>query len=167
MAPYKCPERDIPENEEFNNQLSMVRIRSEHAIGFLKGRFPSLKGVRVNIVNERTHKLATYWVVACIITHAFAMRCEEEEHDPDSDYDPMNDPFVAEGMGGGSRSSSDSEADHVHTAGGNRRGPRSLAEAKARRVKLKEALFRSRQRREERRVARRRGMVVDSDADDD
>ncbi|KIL57516.1 hypothetical protein M378DRAFT_33627, partial [Amanita muscaria Koide BX008] len=77
VAPYKKPDRDIPENEVFNNHLSMLRIRSEHAIGFLKGRFHSLKGLRVYIKNEKTHKIATYWIAACIGIHAFAMLCEE------------------------------------------------------------------------------------------
>ncbi|KLO10886.1 hypothetical protein SCHPADRAFT_806927, partial [Schizopora paradoxa] len=81
VAPYKKPLRDLPENEEFNNHVSMVRIRSEHAIGFLKGRFKSLKGLRVKIQDKRTHRLATYWVIACIMVHSFAMKCEEEENE--------------------------------------------------------------------------------------
>ncbi|KAE9388171.1 hypothetical protein BT96DRAFT_836679, partial [Gymnopus androsaceus JB14] len=63
----------------FNNHVSMVRIRSEHAIGFLKGRFQSLKDLRVNISDEKSHKFATYWGLACILVHNFAMTCEEEE----------------------------------------------------------------------------------------
>jgi hypothetical protein len=54
----------------------MVRIRSEHAIGFLKGRFQSLKNLRVSIKDEKTHKFATYWIAACIGVHAFAMQRE-------------------------------------------------------------------------------------------
>src|SRR3954470_22494302 len=38
-APYKKPDSDLADNEIFNNHVSMLRIRSEHAIGFLKGRF--------------------------------------------------------------------------------------------------------------------------------
>ncbi|KAI0045772.1 hypothetical protein FA95DRAFT_1455900, partial [Auriscalpium vulgare] len=74
----KAPARDIPNNEVFNNHVSMVRIRSEHAIGYLKGRFHSLKGLRVSIRDSRSHKYATYWVAACIGVHAFAMQCEAE-----------------------------------------------------------------------------------------
>jgi hypothetical protein len=65
VAPYKKPQRDLPDNNEFNNHLSMVRIRSEHCIGFAKGRFPSLKDLRISIKNEKTHKFATLWGVAC------------------------------------------------------------------------------------------------------
>ena len=75
VAPYKRPERDLPENERFNNHVSIVRVRSEHAIRFLKGRFQSLKHLCVNICNEDSHIFATYWVKACIGVHAFAMQC--------------------------------------------------------------------------------------------
>ena len=98
------PEREQPDNEVFNNHVSMVRIRSEHAIGFLKGRFQSLKALRVRIENEQMHKYATYWVVACIALHSFALQCEEVERDSDSDVD--GDPFIREGL---SSSDSDSE----------------------------------------------------------
>lgn len=73
----------------------MVRIRSEHAIGFLKGRFHSLKHLRVQIADERSHKFATYWVAACIGIHAFAMQCEDDER---SDSNSDQDPFIAEGL---------------------------------------------------------------------
>ncbi|KJA25910.1 hypothetical protein HYPSUDRAFT_100788, partial [Hypholoma sublateritium FD-334 SS-4] len=79
MAPYKKPESDLPDNGIYNNHVSMLRIRSEHAIGFLKGRFQSLKDLRVAIKDENSHKFATYWVVACIGIHSFAMTCEAEE----------------------------------------------------------------------------------------
>lgn len=91
VAPYKKPKGNLPENKEFNNQVSMIHIHSEQAIGFLKGHFPSLKGLHTNIVNEKSHKFATYWVASCIITHAFAMKCEAEEKDLDSEYDAMAD----------------------------------------------------------------------------
>ncbi|KDQ52058.1 hypothetical protein JAAARDRAFT_91379, partial [Jaapia argillacea MUCL 33604] len=97
VSPYKKPERDLPNNEVFNNHVSMVRIRSEHAIGFLKGHFQSLKSLRVNIKDETSHKFATYWVIACIAVHAYAMQCEDEEREDDSDAVDA-DPFIAEGL---------------------------------------------------------------------
>lgn len=59
VAPYKKPEHDIPDNEEFNNHVSMVRIQFEHTIEFLKGHFHSLKHLQLRISNERSHKFAT------------------------------------------------------------------------------------------------------------
>ncbi|KDQ50998.1 hypothetical protein JAAARDRAFT_104390, partial [Jaapia argillacea MUCL 33604] len=76
VSPYKKPEHDLPENEEFNKHVSMVCIWSEHAIGYLKGRFHSLKSLCINIKDEVLHQFATYWVVACIALHNFALRCE-------------------------------------------------------------------------------------------
>jgi len=41
------------ECEQFNHKLSTLRIRSEHCIGILKGRFPWLPGIRRMKVNEK------------------------------------------------------------------------------------------------------------------
>ena len=138
VSPYKKPERDIPANEEFNNHLSMVRIRSEHAIGFLKGRFHSLKHLRLRISDERSHKFATYWIAACIGIHAFAMQCEAEEREEGSDFE---DPFIAEGL---SSSSSDSDLP-AQPARGNI-SQRRLHAAKAKHEKLMRALFRAKEK---------------------
>ncbi|KAJ7451320.1 hypothetical protein FB451DRAFT_1145709 [Mycena latifolia] len=114
----------------------MVRIRSEHAIGFLKGRFHSLKGLRVNIKDEKTHKFATYWVAACIGVHSFAMQREAEERGQDSDDDAvMADPFIQEGL-----SSSDSE-DNAGPA-----APVIAHPGKAKREDLKHRLFKAKER---------------------
>ena len=108
MAPYKKPEQNLPENDAFNTQVSKLRIWSEHAIGFLKGCFHSLKNLRVNICDKDSHILATYWVAACIGLHSFAMQCEDKERELDSDNSGSEDPFVTEGL---SFSSSDSDVD--------------------------------------------------------
>lgn len=143
VAPYKKPERDLPHNEKFNNHVSMVRIRSEHTIGFLKGRFQSLKGLRINIKGKRAHKFATYWVAACIGIHAFAMQCEADERSGnDSDAD---DDFIQEGL-----SEDESECNNNATASSRPRstftsqGGGRLAEGKRRREALKRALFEER-----------------------
>jgi hypothetical protein len=129
----------------------MVRIRSDHAIGFLKGRFHSLKHLRLRISDERSHKFATYWIAACIRIHASAKQCEDEEREDDSDYE---DPFIAEGL-----SSSDSDSDV--------RAPRQpphisqhcLHAAKAKREKLKRALFRAKEKRRRDREMRMRSST--------
>jgi hypothetical protein len=145
VSPYKKPERDLPDNEEFNKHVSRVRIRSEHAIGFLKGRFHSLKNLRLNITDKKTHILATYWVAACIGVHSFAMQCEENERhfdNSDSNLSAPDDPFIAEGLS----SSSDPEIATV-TAPRASQMPNRLQIGKAHREKLKEKLFRSKARR--------------------
>ena len=129
VAPYKRPEHDHPDNEAFNKQVSMLRIRSEHAIGFLKGRFQSLRDLRVLIQDEKTHKSAVYWVVACISIHGFATRCELGRQV--DDYDPADDPFVSVGL-----SSTRDDGEQVPLTG-QTRGSARLARGKEKREQLK------------------------------
>ncbi|CAK5263861.1 unnamed protein product, partial [Mycena citricolor] len=161
ISPYKQPASLELGNEEFNNHVSMVRIRSEHAIGFLKGRFQSLKGLRVSIKDERTHKLATYWVAACVAVHSFAMDCEQEErglgNKTDEDVAVMADPFIAEGL---SSESDSAEGDGTYGAGASYTGGH---EGKQQREKLKRRLFRAKARRQERRTQRQRQELGFSD----
>ena len=96
-------ECDVPENEEFNNHISIVHIHSKHAIGYLKGRFHSLKHLHLHNSNECSHKFATYCIVLCIAIHAFAMQCEAKEwEDEDSEFE---DPFIVEGLSSSSSNS--------------------------------------------------------------
>jgi hypothetical protein len=113
----------------------MVRIRSEHAIGFLKGRFQSLKHLRLSITNEGSHVLATYWIAACIGLHSFAMQQEDEENpDRDTTNPGTRDPFIDEGL-----SSSESEGDDGQAA--RLRISDRLKKGKAKRERLKRRLF--------------------------
>jgi hypothetical protein len=144
------PARELPDNEVFNKHVSRLRIRSEHAIGFLKGRFHSLKHLRVNIHSKDTHKIATYWVAACVGIHAFAIQCEEEERGGD-DLDSDNpDPFIAEGLSSDSGSSGEELNHRRRGVAGDR-----LSNGKELREELKAKLFRSKERRIRRRTARR------------
>lgn len=60
-------------------------------MGFLKGRFSSLRGLRIQI-NERAHlKFATLWITACICVHNFAI-----EHE--AGVDVTSDEFFIEGI---------------------------------------------------------------------
>lgn len=71
------PEKETAENTQYNYHVSAVRIRSEHCMGFLKGRWASLRGLRVRINNERGLQFASLWITACIHLHAFAMDHED------------------------------------------------------------------------------------------
>ena len=144
VAPYKRPERDLPENDVFNNHVSMLRIRSEHAIGFLKGRFHSLKNLRIAIKDGNGHKVATYWVATCVAVHAFAMQCEAEERSDDESEAVMQDPFIMEGL------SSDSDSDRIYHPT-ERTSTTRLQGGKAHRQQLKEELFRAKAKQVERR----------------
>lgn len=145
VAPYKKPERYEPDNSIFNEQVSNLRIRSEHAIGFLKGRFHSLKNLRLSITDTDSHQFATFWVTSCIGIHSFAMQCELEERNED-DWDVMQDPFIVEGL---DDDSSDEDGNYVNPR--ERLSQARLRAGRDKRRKLKERLFRARERRTQRR----------------
>jgi hypothetical protein len=131
----------------------MLRIRSEHAIGFLKGRFQSLKNLRLHIKDRASHVIATYWVAACIGVHAFAVRHEEEErHLNDPDFDKLaeiEDPFIEDGLTTTSESDTASHIPHLRML-------TRLQLAKKRREELKEKLFRSKLKKAQRSTRARR-----------
>jgi len=54
-------------------------VQSEHCIGYLKGRWGSLKGLRVSIKGKKGIQYATLWIITCIHLHAFAMQHERGE----------------------------------------------------------------------------------------
>ena len=77
MIPYKRPANTVSkENRDFDYQLSRIRIRSEHAIGYLKGRFQLLKELRILITSPKDITYASCWIQACIVLHAFAIDSE-------------------------------------------------------------------------------------------
>ena len=138
VAPYKKPKRDLPDNEVFNSHVSQVCIRSEHAIGYLKGQFQSLKELCVKIKNQKSHKFATYWIACCIGLHAFAMACENDEEN--NDFDRQN--FINNGLS----SSSGSESDFAPA----QQRPGWLREGKRHCEALKRRLFRAKERQQHR-----------------
>lgn len=78
MIPYKRSNSLLQENKDFNYNLSQIRIKSEHAIGYLKGRFQSLKKLCLSINSKDDVRYATEWINACIILHSFCMDYELE-----------------------------------------------------------------------------------------
>ncbi|VDC04986.1 unnamed protein product [Peniophora sp. CBMAI 1063] len=76
QSPYIKPEKRHPDNKQFNYYLSRVRVRSEHAIGYLKGRWASLKGLRVSVDDLEGLKFASIWIRSAIILHSYAMEHE-------------------------------------------------------------------------------------------
>lgn len=49
--------------------VSHLRIRSEHCMGALKGRFQCLRGLRVNIDTANDHIQACRWMTVAIVLH--------------------------------------------------------------------------------------------------
>jgi hypothetical protein len=110
-----------------------VRIKSEHAVGHLKGRFQSLKGLRQQIKNETDHLRAVEWVRACIVLHTMIHVFELEEGSAgESDWE---EEMIVAGL---STDESSSSSDDGFAA---ERRRESTGQRKRR--KVKEALFTS------------------------
>lgn len=60
-----------------------IRIRIEHAIGLLKGRFQSLFELRIQVYTHDRHLWAIIWIRCCIILHNLILQVEAENFDPD------------------------------------------------------------------------------------
>jgi len=82
VTPYKKPLSTLQENATFNYHLSHVRVKSEHAMGYIKGRFCSLRGLRQQIDNALDHERAVAWIKACIVIHMLIFLIEHGEKDP-------------------------------------------------------------------------------------
>lgn len=73
---HKEPYSLIPENTVFDKAVSHVRVRSEHCMGALKGRFQCLRGLRVQINNNQDHIEACRWITIAIILHNLVIDVE-------------------------------------------------------------------------------------------
>ncbi|GAU99305.1 hypothetical protein RvY_10330 [Ramazzottius varieornatus] len=71
IASYKKPAAGVmsTNNERFNFYHCSTRIKIEHTIGILKGRFPSLQSLRIKIHDKQTHRAAVEWTQACVVLH--------------------------------------------------------------------------------------------------
>jgi hypothetical protein len=66
---HKRPASLDPANALFDRVLAQLRVRSEHCMGALKGRFQCLRGLRVNINSNSEHAYALRWITVAIILH--------------------------------------------------------------------------------------------------
>lgn len=66
---HKQPASFNPRNAFFDKHVSRLRVRSEHCMGALKGRWQSLRGLRLNVNSPASHARAVRWVSCCIILH--------------------------------------------------------------------------------------------------
>ena len=66
---YKGKELLDRRNVNFNYRLAQSRVRIEHAIGVLKGRFSSLRELRTQIRNRKEMKVTIKWIISCVVLH--------------------------------------------------------------------------------------------------
>lgn len=69
VGPYLRPECTSSERRNFNVQMSRLRVRSEHVIRALKGRWAILKELRLGLSQEKDSAHATTWILECCVLH--------------------------------------------------------------------------------------------------
>ncbi len=78
---HRQPASFLPENTFFDRTLAKLRVRSEHCMGALKGRFQALRGLRVWIRSNEDHKKALQWITVAIILHNLIIDVEGYKSD--------------------------------------------------------------------------------------
>ncbi|EHS64701.1 uncharacterized protein PGTG_22337 [Puccinia graminis f. sp. tritici CRL 75-36-700-3] len=66
---YKAPASNKRENADFNYCLAKSRVRNEHTIGILKGRWASLQQLRLHLHKKSHMKEIIRWVSCCVTLH--------------------------------------------------------------------------------------------------
>jgi hypothetical protein len=78
---HKEPASRLRQNAIFDKAVSRLRVRSEHCMGALKGRFQCLRGLRVKINNHKDHHEAMQWISVAIILHNLIIEIDSIEGD--------------------------------------------------------------------------------------
>lgn len=77
VPPFKSPAAKHPDNAAFNYYLAHSRVRNEHCIGVLKGRWQSLKELRNRLQNDEGMERICHWVFACCVLHNIMVHINE------------------------------------------------------------------------------------------
>lgn len=79
IVPFRRTNAGLTQTQKaFNRHISSQRVAVEHTIGILKGRFQSLKELRVIISKDAGHKRACEWIQACAVLHNFLLEQGDE-----------------------------------------------------------------------------------------
>lgn len=81
IVPYKEPAARLAANAAFNYELSVPRVKIEHAFGVLKARWPTLYEipVRIDSNKEQGHLRVHNWTMACVVLHNFLKSIQDDE----------------------------------------------------------------------------------------
>lgn len=79
------------------NRIKQIRIRVEHTIGLLKGRFQSLFQLRIQVYDHKKHLWAIMWIRCCIILHNLIIQLERDAVDKEWRQEMYNEWYAREG----------------------------------------------------------------------
>lgn len=78
IVPFRSPGGN---QLEFNRKFSSARIIVEHVMGLLKGRWSSLRGLRVQIQKKEDIERVNQWIVAILVLHNMVMKYKDNWND--------------------------------------------------------------------------------------
>ncbi|KAI9911559.1 hypothetical protein PsorP6_009709 [Peronosclerospora sorghi] len=89
------------EQKIFNKQLSSFRVCNEHCIGLLKGRFQSLKCLRLRLQDEDDAQRIIAWIISCAVLHNLLLSEDFDwvDIDVDEDGDEQDEEYQAGSVG--------------------------------------------------------------------
>ncbi|KAH9456212.1 hypothetical protein Pst134EB_012415 [Puccinia striiformis f. sp. tritici] len=82
------------QNVDFNYRLAQSRVRIEHAIGILKGRFSSLCEIRCQLRTRNKMKGTIKWIITCIVLHNLLADLKDQWNDLYEDETPDPPPDI-------------------------------------------------------------------------
>lgn len=77
-VPFKAPDADRPHNKLFNELFSRARVVIEHVNGMVKMRWMSLKGIRIQVKEEKDFKAVCEHIIVCLILHNLMCDFDDE-----------------------------------------------------------------------------------------
>jgi DDE superfamily endonuclease len=93
---FKKPASLQQDNATFNKIHSSLRVKVEHCIGMLKGRFQSLRGLRLRVDRKRDADRVVAWLMACAILHNMLLDMDHWDVDDDSEEEAEANPLSEE-----------------------------------------------------------------------
>ena len=93
---YKGKELLDRRNVDFNYRLAQSRVRIEHAIGVLKGRFSSLRELRTQIRNRKEMKVTIKWIISCVVLHNLLADLKDQWNELYEEDEPELAPVVGD-----------------------------------------------------------------------
>lgn len=98
LTPYRHPAAAVPHNQLYNTLISSPRQKIEHVNGILKGRFQSLKNVRILIRFKNDLNKFCRWILACLVLHNMLIHYQDSWDDKDDDENDDDDDVVNENL---------------------------------------------------------------------
>lgn len=96
---FKRPLAEREPYKSFNAVHSGARVHVERCIGELKGRFQSLRGMRIQISDDSDHERVIRWFTACYILHNMLLGVDEWEEEDDGEENEDEEGIEENNMG--------------------------------------------------------------------